>query len=178
MYHRLRPGRRSRRLAGRETAFEQEVGMSVKSLCIGAALVAVAALVVVPLAAADKVFHTSHAAVHAVAGAPLRSGFVNDIHTNGVVNSAHEEYHLNGAQANTTYQVQLVVFATQNCAGAPFLMLQTSQLTTNGAGNGNANFDFPAGPANNPPLQVGIVWQFLSNGVPVYMTGCVPVTID
>lgn len=151
--------------------------MSAKSLCISAA-VAATALLVVPWAAADQVFHTSHAAVRAVAGAPLRSGFVNDIHTNGVVNSAHEEYHLNGAQPNTTYQVQLVVFGTQTCAGAPFLTLPTAQLTTNGAGNGNADFTFPAGPANNPPLQVGIVWQFLANGVPVYTTGCVPVSID
>jgi hypothetical protein len=151
--------------------------VSAKSLCISAA-VAATALLVVPLATADQVFHTSHAAVRAVAGAPLRSGFVNDIHTNGTVNSAHEEYHLNGAQANTTYQVQLVIFGSPTCAGAPFLILPTAQLTTNGAGNGNADFTFPAGPPNNPPLQVGIVWQFLANGVPVYTTGCVPVTID
>ncbi|MFL5927434.1 MAG: hypothetical protein ACJ77E_10920 [Gaiellaceae bacterium] len=152
--------------------------MSVKSLCTAAALVAASALAVVPMAWADQVFHTSHAAVHAVAGAPLHSGFVNDIHSNGTVNSAQEEYHLNGAQPNTTYQVQLVIFATQNCAGAPFLTIPTAQVTTNGAGNGNANATFPAGPANNPPLQVGIVWQFLSNGVPVYTTDCVPVSID
>jgi len=152
--------------------------VSSKSLCISAAVAAAAALLVVPWAAADQVFHTSHAAVRAVAGAPLHSGFVNDIHTNGVVNSAHEEYHLNGAQAGTTYQVQLVIFGSQTCAGAPFLILPTSQLTTNGAGNGNASFTFPAGPPNDPPLQVGIVWQFLANGAPVYTTGCVPVSID
>jgi hypothetical protein len=70
------------------------------------------------------------------------------------------------------------LFPTQSCAGAPFLTVPTAQLTTNGAGNGNADATFPAGPANNPPLQVGIVWQFLSNGVPVYTTGCVPVSVD
>jgi hypothetical protein len=142
------------------------------------AVCAATALGIAPWAAADQVFHTSHASVRAVAGAPLHSGFVNDIHTNGTVNSAHEEYHLNGAQASTTYQVQLVIFGSQSCVGAPLLTIPTAQLTTNAAGNGNANFDFPAGPANNPPLQVGIVWQFLANGVPVYETGCVPVTID
>ena len=152
--------------------------MSTKSFWIAGVAAVAAALVAVPWAAADQTFHTSHAAVHAVAAAPLRSGFVNDIHTNGAVNSAHEEYHLNGAQANTTYQVQLVIFASQSCAGAPFLILPTAQLMTNGAGNGNANFDFAAGPPNDPPLQVGIVWQFLSNGAPVYTTGCVPVSID
>jgi hypothetical protein len=157
--------------------FEQEAKMSVKLLCVGA-VVAATTLVVVPWAAADQAFHTSHAAVQAVAGAPLHSGFVNDIHTNGTVNSAHEEYHLNGAQASTTYHVQLLIFGSQSCAGAPFLTVPTVQLKTNGAGNGNADVSFPAGPANNPPLQVGIVWQFLSGGVPVYATGCVPVTVD
>jgi hypothetical protein len=139
--------------------------------------IAAAALVASP-SFADQVFHTSHAAVHAVSGAPLESGFVNDIHTNGVVNSAHEEYHLNGAQPSATYQVQLVIYGSPSCTGAPFLTFPSSQVTTNGGGNGNADFTFPAGPPNNPPLQVGIVWQFILNGVPVYATDCVPVTID
>ena len=151
--------------------------MSRKPLLIAAAVVAVA-LIAVPTAFADQLFHTSHAAVHSVAGVPLRSGFVNDIHTSGVVNAAHEEYHLNGAQPGTTYQVQLVIYPSQSCAGSPFLTIQTSMLTTDGVGNGNANFTFPAAAPNNPPLQVGIVWQFLSNGVPVYATDCVPVTVD
>jgi hypothetical protein len=151
--------------------------MSLKRLGVVAALAA-AALVIVPVAVADQVFHTSHAAVHSVSGAPLRSGFVNDIHSNGAVNSAHEVYQLNGAQGNTSYQVQLLIFASQECTGAPFLTFQTSQLTTNAEGNGNADFFFPAGPPNNPPLQVGISWQFLSGGVPVYATDCVAVSID
>jgi hypothetical protein len=152
--------------------------MSLKSLVAATAL-AVASLVIVPVAVADQVFHTSHAAVHSVAGAPLQSGFVNDIHSNGTVNSAHEEYHLNGAQATTTYQVQLVLFASQSCDAAPFATFPTAQLTTNAHGNGNADFTFPAGAPNNPPLQVGIIWQFLSsNGDLVYATDCVPVSID
>ena len=152
--------------------------MPRNSLSILAALAAGVALIAVPSAFADQVFHTSHAAVHAVAGAPLKSGFVNDIHTNGVVNSAHEEYHLNGAQPGATYQVHLLIYADQSCAGTPFLMLPTAMLATNGAGNGNANFTFPAAAPNNPPLQVGIVWQFLAGGAPVYATDCVPVSID
>lgn len=151
--------------------------MSLKSLGVAAAL-AVAALVVVPLAAADQVFHTSHAAVHSVSGAPLQSGFVNDMHTNGAVNSAKEEYHLSGAQAGATYQVQLEIFLSQNCTGDPFLLVPTAALTTNAQGNGNADAFFPAGPPNNPPLQVGIIWQFTSGGTPVYETDCVPVSVD
>ena len=100
------------------------------------------------------------------------------MHSNGAVNSAREEYHLSGAQPGTSYQVQLVIFASQSCAGAPFLTIPTAVVTTNEAGNGNAGATFPAGPPNDPPLQVGIVWQFLSNGQPVYTTDCVPVAID
>jgi hypothetical protein len=143
-----------------------------------AGVAAVAALAAAP-ALADQLFHTSHAALHAVAGAPLRSGFVNDIHTNGNVNSAREEYQLNGAQPDTTYQVQLVIYPSQSCAGAPFLTIPSSTLTTNGVGNGTSIFVFPAGPPNDPPLQVGIVWQFLSgSGATVYATDCVPVAVD
>ena len=94
------------------------------------------------------------------------------------MNSGCEEYHLNGEPGSTAYQVQLLIFADQSCSGAPFLFFQTAQLTTNAEGNGNADFVFPAGSPNNPPLQVGIVWQFLSNGEPVYATDCVPVSID
>ena len=151
--------------------------MSRKPLLVVAVL-AGAALVAVAPALADQVFHTSHAAVHSVAGAPLRSGFVNDMHSNGAVNSAREEYHLTGAQPGTSYQVQLVIFASQSCVGAPFLTVPTAVVTTNGAGNGNAGATFPASAPNDPPLQVGIVWQFLSNGQPVYTTDCVPVAID
>ena len=110
--------------------------------------------------------------------APLRSGFVNDTHTNGVVNGAREGYHLNGAQPGVTYEVQLGIFASLSCAGSPFATVTSSQITTNGVGNGNADAFFPAGPPNNPPVQVGVVWQFLSNGVAVYATDCVAVTAD
>ena len=152
--------------------------MPSKPLSMLAGLSSLVALVAVPAAFADQVFHTSHAAVHPVAGAPLQSGFVNDIHTNGAVDAAREEYHLNGAQPDTTYQVQLVIYADQSCEGSPFLTVPTAMLSTNGAGNGNADATFPAGPPNDPPLQVGIVWQFLANDVPVYTTDCVPVSID
>jgi hypothetical protein len=151
--------------------------MSPKPLLVAAAVGAVA-LFVAPVGLADQVFHTSHAAVHAVSGAPLRSGFVNDIHTNGNVNSAHEEYHLNGAQPNATYQVQLVIYLSQSCTGALLAVFPTSTLTTNGAGNGNARAEFPAGPPNDPPLQIGIVWQFVASGSPVYETDCVAVSVD
>src|SRR3954468_18648943 len=52
-----------------------------------AALVA-ALFAIVPSAFPDQVFHPSHAALHSVGGAPLKSGFVNDIHMNGEATSA------------------------------------------------------------------------------------------
>jgi hypothetical protein len=152
--------------------------MPSKPLAMLAGLISVVALIAVPAAFADQVFHTSHAAVHAVGDAPLRSGFVNDIHSNGAVNSAREEYHLNGAQPNTTYQVQLVIYGDQSCAGSPLATVPTATVTTNDAGNGNADVTFQAGPPNNPPLSVGIVWQFIADGAPVYATDCVQVSVD
>jgi hypothetical protein len=151
--------------------------MPSKPLARLTVLISAVALIAVPAAFADQVFHTSHAAVEAVAGAPLRSGFVNDIHTNGMVNSAREEYHLNGAQPNTSYQVQRVIYADQSSSGSPLATVPTT-VTTNVAGNGNADATFPAGPPNNPPLNVGIVWQFLASGTPVYATDCVQVSVD
>jgi hypothetical protein len=128
-------------------------------------------------AAADRVFHTLHADLMSVNGAPLRSGFVNDVHTNGVVNAAHEIYHLNGASPNTTYQVTIFFYASDpSCASAP-LTLPTAQVTTNGSGNGNANFTFPAGPSQ-PVTTHGILWQFTGpNGV-AYVTGCHLLRLD
>jgi hypothetical protein len=166
------------RFSGLTRAPRLEVTMPSKSLALLAGLIFVVAVVAAPAALADQVFHTSHAPAHSVVAAPLQSGFVTDIHTNGTVNAAREEYHLNGAQPNTTYQVQLVIYGDQSCAGSPFATVPTAMLTTNVAGNGNANTTFAAGPPNNPPLAVGIVWQFTANGAPVYATDCVPVSID
>ncbi len=50
------------------------------------------------------------------------------------------------------------------------MTVPTAMVTTHGAGNGNADATLPSGPANDPPLQFGIVWQFIANGTPVYAT--------
>jgi hypothetical protein len=128
-------------------------------------------------AAADQVFHTLHADLMSLNGAPLRSGFVNDVHTNGVVNAAHEIYHLNGASPNTTYQVTISFYALDpTCSTAPIL-LPTAQVTTNRSGNGNAEFTFAAGPAQ-PVTTHGILWQFTGpNGV-AYETACYSLRLD
>jgi hypothetical protein len=49
--------------------------MPSKPLLTLAGLISLLALVAVPAAFADQLFHTSHAAVYPVTGAPLQSGF-------------------------------------------------------------------------------------------------------
>ena len=130
-------------------------------------------------ASADQAFHTLHADLVPVGGAPLRSGFVNDIHTNGVQNGAHERYVLNGAQPDTRFQVTIHLFLFDpTCSTAP-LALPTATLGTNGQGNGQAKAEFPAGPPS--PLAGfthGILWQFSVGASVVYQTACYPLTLD
>jgi hypothetical protein len=151
--------------------------MPVRSLAITA--IALLAVVLAPAASADKAFHTLHAELHPVAGAPLRAGFVNDVHTNGVVNAAHEIYHLSGARPNTTYTITISLYpGDPTCSTAP-LTFPTTTLTTNGAGNGNARFTFPAGPPSGlEGITHGIRWQFASATGVDYATDCHPLTLD
>jgi hypothetical protein len=136
-----------------------------------------AATMLVPAATADRVFHTLHAELHPVGGAPLHSGFVNDVHTQGVVNAAHEIYHLNGAIPNTTFQVTILFyFADPTCTTAPGA-IPTATLTTNGSGNGNARFTFPAGPPSTLPTS-GIRWEFSTPAGVAYATDCAPLDLD
>jgi hypothetical protein len=145
-----------------------------------AALATLALAAFVPLAGADSVFHTLHAELVPVGNAPLRSGFVNDIHTNGNVNYAHEVYQLNGASPNTTYQVSIRLYLFDpTCSTLPVL-IPTTTLTTNGAGNGKAGFTFLAG-SIPPPLvgsPHGIAWQLTTGSTVAYQTGCNVLTLD
>jgi hypothetical protein len=140
---------------------------------------ALAVLAVPASAAADQGFHTLHADLVPVGGAPLKSGFVNDIHTNGVVNSALERYQLVGASPNTSYQVTIHLYLFDpTCSTAP-LVFPTTTLTTNENGNGEAKAGFPAGPPS--PLAGfvhGILWELSVGSTVVYKTACYPLTLD
>jgi hypothetical protein len=140
-----------------------------------------AALALVTSALADQTFHTLHAQLSPVGGAPLHSGWVNDIHANGPINGAHEVYHLDGASPNTTYQVVIVFYANDTtCSGVPG-DFPTTTLTTNAAGNANATFNFAAGPPVVPPSHNSAVWELRigdQNGVAAYATDCEVVIID
>jgi hypothetical protein len=130
-------------------------------------------------AAADQFFHTTHAALTPIGGAPLQSGFVNDIHTQGPTITAQERYVLNGAMPNTTYSVALhISFADPTCTVTNFVY-PTTTFTTNASGNGEAGFTFytPKPPPPPSPQQWYIRWVVSSGGVPQYQTDCIPVVI-
>jgi hypothetical protein len=100
-------------------------------------IVAVAALVTslalaVP-ASADQAFHTQRIPLSPVADAPLKSGAVIDIHTQGPTIYAQERYVLIGAEVETTYQVTLLVYSDPGCAALLF-PIPTATMTTNTAG--------------------------------------------
>ena len=58
-----------------------------------------------PFAAADRVYHSEHLRFEPVGGAPLRSGFVENIKAKGPRVYAHEIFVLNGARPLATYTV-------------------------------------------------------------------------
>jgi hypothetical protein len=151
-----------------------------KWFCRHAVCAAAFALVALPFvvssAAADQAFHTAHAGLIPVGSASLHSGFVNDVHTNGVRIYAQERYQLNGAAPDTTYSVVLeIAFADATCSVAD-LTIPTATFTTNRSGNGKAGFTFYfPGPAAS---DLFIKWVVSAAGVPQYETGCVPVALD
>jgi hypothetical protein len=131
-------------------------------------------------AAGDAVYHSQHVALHPVAGAPLHTGFVENIHPNGHNVYAHEVYVLNGAQPSASYQVVLLIFPfSTSCSSEP-VPVPTAILSTNGSGNGKAQAFFR--PADVPPAlrgaSHGLIWQLSSGGTLVYETSCSAVTLD
>ena len=133
---------------------------------------AAALLALAPTALADQAFHTLKAPLAAAGNAPLRSGWVSDSHANGPIIGAHEEYHVNGASPNTTYQVVIQFYpGVTGCPGGA-VALPTASFTTNASGNGNADWVFPGG----PPAQItqnSAIWQLVGPGnVVAYQTDC------
>ncbi len=143
-----------------------------------AAILALASLTTVALA--DRVYHSSHVPLEPVAGAPLRSGFVENIHPNGPNVYAVEVYVLNGAEANTEYQVFLNVYAfAPACTGDPAASLNTATIMTNEAGNGLASIHLtPADAAGLTGATHGVMWTVEQGGVVVYATACETVVLD
>ena len=133
-------------------------------------------------AAADQVYHTEHLVLEPVGGAPLKAGFVNNIHPNGPVVFAHEVYQLNGAAPLTSYQVVLMVHPEYSyCAGTPLMVFPTAVLVTNKSGNGKAEAfftpeDIDALDAHG--LTFDMQWLVKNGNTVDYQTGCTVVTLD
>jgi hypothetical protein len=143
------------------------------------ALFGLAGLALAPAASADRFYHSQHIALQPVGDSPLRSGFVQNIHANGANVYGHEIYHLSGAVPSTTYQVTLLLYPFDpTCSAAP-VPAPTTQVRTNRAGNGNADFVFAPSdvPAEIRNATHGIRWTVTSANS-AYETACSAVTLD
>lgn len=136
------------------------------------------------LVLADQAFHSQQLALTrtdagALANHPkLRSGHVVDIHANGPQIGALERYMLNGAKANTSYDVTLHLFDS-DCDGASAGLITTTTLETNGQGNAQGQALFTAEQLSPfAGLVFGIQWTLVSGGVIAYQTPCIVVAVD
>lgn len=147
-----------------------------KTLSVTVAVALAMVLGMVP-ASADQLYHSGHYAFAPTNGAPLRSGFVENIHPNGPNVFAHEQYVVNGAAPNTTYQVWLTV-RDATCTTELFAM-QTATITTNAAGNGTAMHVFtPADATGLHGMTIGGTWTLTTGGAPDYSTSCAVIQLD
>ena len=147
-----------------------------------ALLVAIVAatLFVVPNAGADRVYHSQHVALTSVAGAPLRAGFVENIHANGPNVFAHEVYVLIGAAPETSYAVHVIAYPFDPTCSGTGVDLGATTLTTNVAGNGRADrFIRPSDvPSAVRGTTLGVRWEVTRDGTVVYTSTCQAVTLD
>ena len=115
------------------------------------------------------------------AGAPLRSGFVQNIKANGPTIYAHEVYVLNGAAPRARYTVTNHFFFDDPACADPAndSPTDTAELRTNRAGNARADVFFvPADVAGFEGVH-GVRWTIKNAaGQDVYRTGCSTVTLD
>lgn len=131
-------------------------------------------------APADQVYHSQHIAFHPVGGAPLKKGFVQNIHANGPTIYAHEIYKLKRATPNASFQVHLLAYPFDTDCSDPPTDFGFAPLGTNGVGNGSADRVFR--PGDVPPeirdATHGIRWEVTRNGAVQYETDCNVVTLD
>jgi hypothetical protein len=130
-------------------------------------------------ASADSVYHSQRIPLHPVAGAPLRTGFVENIHANGPKVFAHEVYVLAGGLANTTFTVSIAVYVNDvSCTTTP-VVFETAELTTGAGGGGKADVFFtPEAAAFLRHATHGAIWTLSANGAPVYQTDCSTIVLD
>ena len=102
-----------------------------------------------------------------------------DIHTQGPTIYAQERYVLVGAEADTTYQVTLLVYSDPGCTALLF-PIPTATMTTNAAGNAHGKATFsPQDVQGLARTTYYIDWQIsVQGGAVAYSTGCIPVVLD
>jgi hypothetical protein len=147
-------------------------------LWLTASAAALAALAPLP-AAGDRVYHSEHLNLAAVGGAPLRSGFVENIKAEGPRIYAHEIFVLNGARPRATYTVTRDFFVLDpDCAGGLVFHSDVATLRTNAAGN--ARGDAVVEPADVAGFEGvhGVTWTVRNGGAIAYRTSCTAVTLD
>jgi hypothetical protein len=134
---------------------------------------------------ADQTFHSVRLSLVPIADNPLRNGDVVDIHANGPVNYAIEEYHLNGATPNASYVVEYLVtgapFGTQVCGTSVIPFPNGATISTDANGSGNSQLKIPPSFVTTLGLHdtvLGLIWVLLRDGVPAYQTSCISVGLD
>jgi len=137
----------------------------------------VAALSLAPLAVADQVYHSQHIPLVAATATLPGGGFVENTHSDGPVNYAHEIYVLQGVLPNTNYMVMLGVYGDSNCSGL-IASLTTATFMTNGAGSGEG--DAKISPAQADALRghtLYVQWT-VTSATSTYRTACSQVVLD
>ena len=148
-------------------------------LWLTASAAAFAAVAPLP-AAADRVYHSEHLELTAVGGAPLRSGFVQNIKAEGPRVYAHEIFVLNGARARTTFSVTRDFFYLDpECDGDLVFHEDVATLRTNASGNARGDvFVAPEAVAGFEGVH-GVTWTLRdARGAISYRTSCTAVTLD
>ena len=138
------------------------------------------------VALADQSYHTERLSLTLTpageaAGHTLRNGMVVNIHPNGPVNGAIENYVLNGAKPNTEYQVYWNITGMgkvpTNVGSSPSpIVVQTDS-------RGNGHFTYKISRAYQE--EMGFVgfdgtlrWEFEAGGVTVFQTDWTHVVVD
>ncbi len=136
---------------------------------------------------ADQTYHSENLPLSltpqgSAAGEPqLQAGHVVNIHTQGPVNFAIEDYMLNSAKPNTTYRVVLSVQG--GGCGGPFLFLFPNGATVMTDAQGNGHNQLKITPAQVAALglhgaHLGITWLMVDGPIAAYSTPCSDVHID
>jgi len=156
-----------------------------RTVSLPVALTLVISIVLVPIVAADGSYHSEHIDLTPVGDAPLRSGFVQNIHANGPQVYAIERYVLNGASPNTIYQVILVFHPfSPDCSPSqewPAMFIPTATIQTNASGNGTAQHVFVDMDPRARGAAHGVMWMVSidgGDGTVAYQTACTDAWLD